>query len=164
MATSRKLIEARVAAVLNSRELVINRGSKHGVKKGMRFVVYDADPRLADIKDPETGEILGSLCREVARVEAVEVTPRMAVARTYLSRLVDAGAMVKITNPFASQRRVYQTLKKDRSYGSGYEDLSSAASSVREGAEVAELQQPKETEGEDSYTLPPSRRTLPPSR
>src|SRR4051812_6821678 len=53
------LITGFVARVLNSRELVINRGSEHGVELDMHFEVLA--PEGEDITDPETGEPLGSI-------------------------------------------------------------------------------------------------------
>lgn len=75
------LIRAQVARVVNSTDLALNRGSDVGVKVGMRFAILsDAG---ADIKDPETGEILDSV--EIAKtvVKVINVTPRVSIARTF---------------------------------------------------------------------------------
>jgi hypothetical protein len=73
-------IEGRVAQILNTRELIINRGSQHGVDLNMEFAVQE--PRLS-ITDPETQEFLGDLEREKIRVRVSETHPRFSVARTY---------------------------------------------------------------------------------
>ena len=44
-------IEGKVAAILNERDLVINRGSDSGVQEGMRFGVVEKD---VPIVDPDT--------------------------------------------------------------------------------------------------------------
>lgn len=75
------MITGQVARILNTRELVINRGTTHGVERGMRFAVLD--PKAEDIVDPETGEVLGTLSRPKVRVAVVQVEERMSVARTY---------------------------------------------------------------------------------
>jgi hypothetical protein len=49
---------ASVVAVINSREIVINRGTADGVRAGARFLVY----RMGnEIFDPATNESLGTL-------------------------------------------------------------------------------------------------------
>ena len=50
---------AAVVRVIDDFRIVINRGAKHGIKDGQRFLVYhlDTDP----IMDPETGQDLGPL-------------------------------------------------------------------------------------------------------
>lgn len=78
-------IEGKVAAVLNTRELVINRGADAGVTVGTKFAVLGAQ----EVTDPDTNRPLGSLHREKIRVEVVEVQDNMAVARTYETYLPD---------------------------------------------------------------------------
>jgi len=56
---SDKPIRGKVARILNSRELAINVGSADGVDVGMYFDVLD--PKGEDVKDPDSGEVLGSL-------------------------------------------------------------------------------------------------------
>jgi hypothetical protein len=74
-------IEGRVAQILTARELVINRGTTEGVEVGMRFAVLNR--RGTDIKDPDTGDILGSIELEKVLVKVVRVDEHLAVARTF---------------------------------------------------------------------------------
>jgi hypothetical protein len=74
-------LEAKVAKVVGPRELIMNKGSQDGIKKGMRFAVLDLT--AADVTDPDTNENLGSLYMEKTRVEVVRVEERIALARTY---------------------------------------------------------------------------------
>jgi hypothetical protein len=83
------LIKGKVARVLNSRELVINRGSEHGVERGMTFEVLDASG--SEIRDPDTDEIIGSVYRPKVRVRVLTVEPRLSVARTYRTRQKNVG-------------------------------------------------------------------------
>ena len=83
------LIRGKVARILTSRQLVINVGSENGVEIGMKFDVLD--PKGDDIKDPDTGEILGSVNRPKVRVEIIEVQNRLSVAQTYKKRTVNIG-------------------------------------------------------------------------
>ena len=64
-------IRAKVARILNSREIVITAGSSSGVLIGMYFDVMD--PKGEDIMDPDTGDILGSLERPKVRVQVTQV-------------------------------------------------------------------------------------------
>jgi hypothetical protein len=74
-------IRGVVAALVNERELVINRGSAHGVARGMRFqVLTESD---LEIYDPETGESLGNITRVKVRVEARIIQEKMSICRTY---------------------------------------------------------------------------------
>ena len=72
-------IEGKVAKVLNSRELVFNKGASDGVETGMKFHVQG----MIDIVDPDSQEDLGSLARSKLEVEVVEVEPRFAIARSF---------------------------------------------------------------------------------
>lgn len=74
-------IKGKVAKILNSRELVINVGSDNGVTEGMHFNVLD--PSGEDIKDPDTGVVLGSLRRTKIQVKVTSVYSNMAVAITF---------------------------------------------------------------------------------
>jgi hypothetical protein len=74
-------IEGKVAQVIGARQLIINRGSEHGVKVGMRFAVLDT--RAADVRDPDTNEPIGSLFFEKAKVEVTVVEPKIALAETF---------------------------------------------------------------------------------
>lgn len=83
-------IEGKVAAILNERELVINRGADAGVKQDMRFKVMEPG---VDIKDPDTGEPLGTIQREKIRVEVVEVHPKYSVGRTYETYVISVAGI-----------------------------------------------------------------------
>ena len=67
-------IEGRVARILTDESLVINRGSSHGVRAGMRFVVF---AELDEVKDPETGGSLGRLELVKGRLVASHVQETM---------------------------------------------------------------------------------------
>ena len=73
-------IEGKVAAILNERELIINRGAEAGVKERMKFRVR---PRQDLVKDPDTGKDLLTIPREQIRVQIVQVEPDYSIGRTY---------------------------------------------------------------------------------
>jgi hypothetical protein len=82
-------IRGSVAAILNRRELVLNVGSDAGVMTGMKFAVLA--PSGLEIKDPETGEPLGSVELPKVLVEATRVDSKLAVARTFRSTKRNVG-------------------------------------------------------------------------
>jgi hypothetical protein len=69
-------IEGLVARILNDESVVINRGSAHDVKEGMRFAIFT---ELEEIKDPETGTSMGKLELVKARVVAMHVQENMTI-------------------------------------------------------------------------------------
>jgi hypothetical protein len=73
-------IQGKVAAILNERDLVINKGLSDGVSEGMAFQVTQPD---VPIRDPDSGANLGVLVRDKIKVRVVELHPHFSVAKTY---------------------------------------------------------------------------------
>lgn len=73
-------IRGKVAAILNDRDLVINKGRNDGVAEGMEFQVTQPD---VPIRDPDSGLELGVLVRDKIKVRVVELHPNFSVAKTY---------------------------------------------------------------------------------
>ena len=73
-----KPICGKVARVLNKHEIAVNVGTAHGVAVGMYFDVIDAHE--LDIKDPDTGEVLGSIERGKIRVKIIYAQEKLSVA------------------------------------------------------------------------------------
>ena len=74
-------IQARVAQILTERELVLNKGADAGVEIGMRFKILR--PKGEDIRDPDTGKILGSVELVKTIVKVTEVQASLALAQTF---------------------------------------------------------------------------------
>lgn len=135
------LIRGSVAEILNSRELVVNRGREHGVQEGMIFEVLA--PQGEDITDPETGQSLGSVERPKVVVKVAQVQPRLAVARTFRSRRKNIGgrglAGFDWDKLFAAPVyvREYDTLKTSERT---WEDLDESESFVKIGDPVRQTQ------------------------
>lgn len=83
------MITGSVARVVSDRELIINRGSEHGVTEGMIFKVLDAVP--VEIIDPETQESLGAVQRVKVVVNAHEVSDKFTIVRTFRQRRINVG-------------------------------------------------------------------------
>lgn len=77
-----KPIEGSVARVEDQYNLIINRGSEHGVEVGMEFAVMSDDGD--EIIDPETGDVIGELPSEKLRVRVFEVQPKFSRAETFV--------------------------------------------------------------------------------
>ena len=73
-------IQGKVAAILNERDLVINKGRTDGISEGMLFQVTQPD---VPIRDPDSGANLGVLTRDKIKVRVVEVHSQFSVAKTY---------------------------------------------------------------------------------
>lgn len=132
-------ITGQVAQILNSREIVINRGEKQGVRKGMTFAVLD--PKAEDITDPSTGDILGSVDRPKVNVRVVQVQDRLALARTFRKWRVNVGGGATLSGfsslfaPPKYETR-YETLRTDEAT---WEDLDEAESFVKTGDPVKQI-------------------------
>ena len=107
------MIEGRVARILNERELVINRGSEHGVVLGMPFAVLAKES--VDVTDPETGESLGALDRPKVRVQVTEVRERFAICETFelievKGNIISPSEFFRPTRSLPATLRVRETL------------------------------------------------------
>jgi len=141
-----ELIRSKVARVLNSREIAIAVGSEHGVKIGMYFDVLD--PKGEDIKDPDTGEVLGSLDRPKVRVKITQVQERLSVASTFKKEKINVGgtghglesigSIGLLSKALMPPKYVtkYQTLK---THEKTWEDLDEEESYVKTGDPVIQV-------------------------
>jgi hypothetical protein len=118
-------IEGKVARILNARTLVINKGSTAGIIVGMQFAILNS--RGADIKDPDTGEIIGSVELPKVIVKVVQVHENMAVASTFrefrtgLAFLADLQGGIRVETLRTNEKRLDQ------------EEMSESESYVRAG-------------------------------
>lgn len=134
------MIRGHVARVLTTRELVINRGALHGVQVGMRFAVLD--PKADNIKDPETGEDLGSIFRPKVNVEVTRVEKGMSLVATYRKRRLNVGgqgagigALGRLFEPPVYVDE-YETFKASEQ---AWQELPEAQSYVKVGDPVVQL-------------------------
>ena len=82
-------IRGKVAQVLNSREVALNKGQLDGVEVGMIFRILSL--KGSEITDPDTGDLLGSVELEKSRVKVTTVYERVSVAETYRTHKVNVG-------------------------------------------------------------------------
>ena len=94
-------IEGKVARILNSREIALNKGSSDGVTPGMKFNVQG----LVFISDPDSHVKLGEIMRPKIAVEVIEVEPQFSIARsfeTYVTR--EPTGIIDVGNIFGPRR------------------------------------------------------------
>ena len=89
MATQTRLIRGKVAEILSPLQVAVNVGQNHGVKPGMLFDILSKKGR--GIKDPDSGEELGSVGLPKARVRISDVYEKFSVARTNQTKRVNVG-------------------------------------------------------------------------
>lgn len=140
------LIRAKVARVLNSREIAITAGEKHGVEIGMYFDVMD--PNGEDIEDPDTGEIIGSIDRPKVRVKITQVHNKLSVASTFKKKEINVGGIGTdllfgvgaLSRSLMPPKYItkYETLKTEEKT---WEDLSEKESYVKTGDPVVQVMQ-----------------------
>ena len=109
-------IHAKVAEILAVRDLVLNKGSDHGVEVGMRFAVLNR--KGADVKDPDTGEVLGSVELPKTFVKVVAVKERLCIARTFREFTTGGGPLWSVMNQnflglSSPPSKQFETLKTD---------------------------------------------------
>jgi hypothetical protein len=124
-------IRGRVAKLITDEELVINRGRRDGVRQRMRFDVLDT--RTQDVKDPDTGEVLGSIRRAKTRVIVTAVEDQLCLAERVRSGI---SALVGLSRAFEPRTTVgASTRSAELAHGSG----PSWVEGVLEGDPVEEV-------------------------
>jgi hypothetical protein len=133
----RQPIQGKVAGVLTRRELLINRGSVDGVEVGMRFAVLNRHG--IDVKDPDTGELLGSadVVKTVVKIVRIDA-PHLSTGRTFRTIPGTPGLMKGLSamSSFAGTPERVETL--DIKGASLKEELDSSESYVKVGDPVVE--------------------------
>ena len=95
------MIEAKVAKVLSNREVVLNRGSSHGVTEGDKFDIL-GDHEIK-IEDPDSNEMIGTIQGAKVRVIVRIVKERFCIAHTFESYKVNVGGVLDVhQDSFAS--------------------------------------------------------------
>lgn len=126
-------IHAKVARVLNSTDLALNRGSDAGIQVGARFAILS--DRGMDITDPDTGETLDSV--EIAKtlVKVISVTPKLCVARTFRSYESFGLADTLFRNSLGGGTR-HETLRSDEA--TAQQELDPSQAKVKVGDQAVQ--------------------------
>lgn len=89
-------IEGKIAAILSTVKVVINRGSDDGVEQGDYFLIYS---ELGPFPDPDSNLDLGSTKQIWGRVKVSIVEKRFCIAETetqFRNPLFDSGALAAL--------------------------------------------------------------------
>lgn len=136
-----------VAKIVSDREVILNRGTEHGLSDGDYVVVID--PNTQSVLDPETGEELGGLKRIKAVLRVAEATPKLSLAMTFRTRRVRvSGGMgsPSIANLFSEPKyetRV-ETLQVDPQAGLPISEEESAIA-LKDPFEVVTAEEAEDT-------------------
>ena len=138
-----ELIRGKVARVINTREVALNVGMNSGVEVGMAFDILDA--KSENIRDPDTGEWLGSIRRSKVRVRVTRVQEKLALATTITERRGLSFSFSASLMPLL-WREKYLTLKREEK---NWEHLDEEASYVKVGDPVLQVLQAEEEVAEE---------------
>ncbi len=82
--------EGTVMRVRDDGSVILNRGTREGVREGMQFNVGE----IEELIDPDTGELLDMEIKTVAEVEATEVRERITIARIVSGDNIEEGMSI----------------------------------------------------------------------
>ena len=147
-----KPIKGKVARVLNTREIAINKGSMDGVEVDMYFDVMD--PGYSDIKDPDTEQVLGSIERTKVRVKIIAVQEKLSVGTTYRTKEENTGpniaglglGSVGLGSGWITR---HETLKTGGQLGNQPKELDEEDSYVKTGDPVVQFIEATDTKSEE---------------
>ena len=132
-----KPIEGKVARVLNTREIAINKGSTDGVAVGMYFDVTDTC--YSNIKDPDTKQVLGSIEHAKVRVKIIDVQEKLSLATTYRTEKENTGPRISDFMLGSGWRTRHETLKTGGRLGNQPNELDEEDSYVKTGDPVVQV-------------------------
>lgn len=140
MTTQTELVRGKVARVLSTREVALNVGKEQGVQPDMIFDILSV--KGADIRDPDTHEVLGTVDVRKARVKVNQVYDKVSVATTFRTRRVNVGGQgvgfSQLFQPPKWEDRV-ETLKTKGGFESSSEALDEEDSYVATGDPVVQV-------------------------
>lgn len=131
-------IKAKVASIIDSRRLILNRGARDGVEVGARFAVLS--DQTVDIVDPDDpGVTIGTLPIAKTVVKVISVKEQMAVAQTFRT-LKSSGIL-----PAFGPREWNDSIETDES--TVVAQLGAAARTVQNGDNAIEIPGGEEFDG-----------------
>lgn len=94
-------VEAKIASILSDSSIAINAGAERGVSVGDNVTVW----RDVAVKDPDTGDDLGSVRLQALRLRITQVQPRLAVAHVVNKTLDPLAGIFGPSKVIASSSR-----------------------------------------------------------
>jgi hypothetical protein len=109
---SEETVEGKIAAIINDRGIVINRGIHHGVSTGMVFAVHLV---LAEIIDPDDpSNILPGLFFEKGRVRVSTVFDKMSYGQLLSNGTTNPSIQNALGTLLAHAEPTYPSVDRDR--------------------------------------------------
>lgn len=99
-------ITGKVARILNSREVVLNKGSSSGMAVG--YYIGIIDPTTQGIQDPETGEDICGIRRYKVTLRVTDVSERLCIAATFRTTTENVGGL---SYDFPGMRKMFEPPK-----------------------------------------------------
>ena len=133
MTSEESRIRGKVAAILSRRELILNVGHDDDVELGMKFVILNS--KGIDVKDPDTGTVLGTVEVPKTVVKVVRVDgPHLCVGRTFRTIAGRPGLSAAVLGMSSIAGRPSRTETLDIASGSSLKaELSEEESYVKPG-------------------------------
>jgi hypothetical protein len=146
-------IEGKIAAILSPTKVVINRGSKDGVRVGDYFYIYS---EWGPFTDPDTKQNLGSTKRIWGKVEVSIVESRFCIAET-ATRLINPAFTTSLAILFGSSKEQINLPVHEGQMWKGFEKIEIGFPALfvrREESEPLE-DEIEELEAAEPLLLPP---------
>ena len=137
MTDPKQPISGSVARLLNRHQVALNIGAEHAVEEDMLFDVVDQEGQ--EIKDPDTGVVLGNLDIVKARVRITAVLDKISVGTTLKERVNIGGYGFGGLNLGALTPPKYVTRHKSLELEEGFKPLPEAKSVVKVGDPVVQV-------------------------
>ncbi len=148
--------EGKIAAILTPAKVVINKGSKDGVRVGDYFYIYS---ELGPFTDPDTKQDLGTTKQIWGRVEVTTVENRFCIAET-ATRLINPAFSATLAVLFGSSKQQINLPVQEGQIFKGFEKIEVGFPALlvkREESELSEEDnETEELESAEPLLLPPS--------
>lgn len=128
----------KIIKIVDETAFIINAGSDDGIEKDNKFEILDTEGE--QIKDPESGEVLGNLNTSKGIIVAETVYPKMTIAKTRMvgGELTYESDILKFANPYLTRKPSHrEELFVDESEVTG--GLQQSSNPIKIGDEVTKL-------------------------
>ena len=104
------MLKGKVVDIVDNRTVAINIGANHGVEMDMIFQILSKEEK--EIKDIDSGEILGKLKVPKIKVKVTFIDSKLSLAETYEYERTNIGGM----NPMFSVSNLFSPPKYVKEY------------------------------------------------
>jgi len=97
------MLTGYVLKILSPSKVLINLGKEQGVKKGMRFVIYEEGDMITD---PKTGKGIEKLELVKGEIEVIHVQQKISIAESYTVEKRTAYTPLAMIYPYSTKEEV----------------------------------------------------------